>query len=178
MFDEGGRHKPERGSVERITVATGHSFDELVSALEQELGHLDTSWGSAIASTEAPLRELCSVFEAMSGRHGLLMFLRDGGAVANSCHGMRRHCTFYLVGNPPLPPEVIGTDLAVGIFVPFRLDIREGDGGTFISYDRVSSSLAMLGTAALEAIGASLDRKIARLARIMSGSARPHADRA
>lgn len=167
MFDTAGRFSPQHYPIERITVDSGRSFDELVLALEHELGHFDPTLATALVEQGARWDDLASDLWQMAGRHGVLMLFRENAPAAHDPHVGARRCIFYLVGNPALPDHVVRNDVSIGLLVPFRLEVREKHGRATLSYDRFGSSLAALGTEALQAIGTSLDSAVGAFTRTL-----------
>jgi uncharacterized protein (DUF302 family) len=151
-----------KARVEHVTIATGLSYDRLVSAFEGELGRFDPAVAKSLMDRRAPWSEVKAAVERMGGAHGLMIiFSADQGAVT-SLSGKAKRCSLYIVGNPVIANEILDVDPGASFYVPFRIalyDSGEPDGAV-ISYDRPSSFLATLGREELEAFGALLDQKV------------------
>ena len=148
--------------VSHEDIATGLSYDALVTAFERELGRWEPASAAALAERGAPWSELESEVNRMAGPHGLMIFYRaDQGAIA-SLSGRLKRCSLYLVGNPVIANEIIDIDLRAGFYMPFRVCLYDSGAseGASIAFDRPSSFLGLLGRAELDAIGLMLDQKI------------------
>jgi uncharacterized protein (DUF302 family) len=144
--------------VERITVETGFTFDQLVAGFEKQLGRYDRAVGAELVRKQASWEEVSATIEAMAGPHGLMIMshLELGRTV--SLKGTLRQCSLYLVGNPLIASET--ADIRAGMLVPFRVEIYAEENGAVLSYDRPSSSLASLRNNTLNTLGTSLDSKM------------------
>ena len=133
-------------TIQHMNVATGLSYDALVSAFEQELGHLDVE----------------ETINKIGGKHGLMIIFRADQGKITSLSGQEKRCSLYLVGNPVIANKIISIEPGASLYVPFRVALYEAGGpeGAIISYDRPSSFLATFGGPELVEIGLSLDRKI------------------
>ena len=152
-------------SIERVTVATGLGYEQLVSAFEGELGRFDPAAGKSLVDRRAPWNEVKAAIERMAGPHGLMIiFAADQGALT-SLSGKAKRCSLYIVGNPVIANDILDIDLGASFYVPFRVALYEsGDGGRAVfAYDRPSSFLSSLGRPELKAFGTALDGKIESL---------------
>ena len=65
-------------------IATGLSYDDLVTAFERELGRWEPASGVALAERRAPWSEIEREVDRMAGQHGLMIFYRaDQGAITS-----------------------------------------------------------------------------------------------
>ena len=143
-------------------IATGLSYDALVTAFERELGRWEPTSGAALAERRAPWSEIEREVDRMAGPHGLMIFYRADQGAITSLSGRPKRCSLYLVGNPVIANEITDIDLRAGFYVPFRVCLYDSGapGGASIAFDRPSSFLALLGRPELDAIGSLLDQKI------------------
>jgi uncharacterized protein (DUF302 family) len=148
--------------VSHEDIATGLSYDALVTAFERELGRWEPASGVALAERRAPWSEVEREIERMAGPHGLMIFYRADQGAITSLSGRPKRCSLYLVGNPAIANEIIDIDLRAGFHAPFRVFLYH-DGapdGARIAFDRPSSFLALFARPELDAIGLALDQKI------------------
>ena len=69
--------------------------------------------------------------------------------------------TLYLVGNPNVGKQAFARDPAVGLYLPSRVYIYQGnDGMTHLSYDRPSLLLQQFHDPEITRIGKMLDQKL------------------
>jgi uncharacterized protein (DUF302 family) len=149
-------------TIQHTRVATGLSYDALISAFERELGHLDPSVPQHLIKWKAAWSEVEREIGEAAGRHGLMIIARADQGPLLSLSGSQRRCTLYIVGNPLIARKIIDIDVRGGFYVPFRVALYDdgGPGGAVIAFDRPSSFLATLGHPELAEIGQSLDGKI------------------
>jgi len=77
-----------------------------------------------------------------------------------SLRGTALHATQYLVGNPLIATEVIGSVRKGSLFAPFQAAIYEDQSGVHVSYMLPSSLFASLDDRGVAAIGERLDAKM------------------
>lgn len=77
-----------------------------------------------------------------------------------SLRGTALHATQYLVGNPLIATEVIGSVRDGSLFAPFPAAIYADRNGVHVSYMLPSSLLTSLDDRGVAAIGEQLDDKI------------------
>jgi uncharacterized protein (DUF302 family) len=91
-----------------------------------------------------------------------------------SLSGRVKMCRLYLVGNPVIASTMIDINPQAVLYVPFRVALWEADGssgGARVTFDRPSSSLALLGNSAIDEIGRQLDAKIDAVVNAVCASA-------
>jgi uncharacterized protein (DUF302 family) len=149
-------------TIQHTTIATGLSYDTLVSAFERELGYLDPTIAERLLKRKAPWTEVEHAVEQMAGPRGLMIIFRADQGRFTSLSGHAKRCSLYLVGNPVIADQIISIDLRACFYVPFRVCLYDdgGPNGGVIAYDRPSSFLAALGRPELVEFGEVLDRKI------------------
>ena len=76
-----------------------------------------------------------------------------------SLRGRELHATQYLVGNPLVATEVIGSVRMSSLFAPFQAAIYEDPSGVHVSHMLPSSLFTSLDDPEVAAIGARLDAK-------------------
>ncbi len=77
-----------------------------------------------------------------------------------SLRGTALHATQYLVGNPLIATEVIGSVRKGSLFAPFQAAIYEDQGGVHVSYMLPSSLFTSLDDRGAAAIGERLDAEV------------------
>jgi uncharacterized protein (DUF302 family) len=148
--------------VDHEDIATGLSYDDLVTAFERELGRWEPASGVALAERRAPWSEVEREVDRMAGAHGLMIFYRADQGAITSLSGRPKRCSLYLVGNPVIANQIIEMDLRASFYVPFRICLYDdgAPGGASIAFDRPSSFLGLLARPELYAVGLLLDQKI------------------
>ena len=66
-------------TIQHMNVATGLSYDALVSAFEQELGHLDPTINKRLIEQKAAWSEVEETINKIGGKHGLMIIFRSRG---------------------------------------------------------------------------------------------------
>ena len=94
------------------------------------------------------------------GPSGFLAVSRLDQGSLMSLRGPDLHATQYLVGNPLIATEVIGSVRMGSLFAPFQAAIYEDQSGVHVSYMLPSSLFTSLDNREVAAIGARLDAKI------------------
>jgi len=161
-------------ATERVTVATGLTYQALTTAFERELGRFKPDVAERLHERRAPWSEVEAEFTAMAQPHGLMIFFRVEQGQTTSLKANPINCALYLVGNPVIAEQIISVDVRGSFYVPFRVCLYDPGGGhgACIAYDRPSSFLAALGRPELASIGELLDGKIgAVVAAIHKGQA-------
>jgi uncharacterized protein (DUF302 family) len=148
-------------AVERVTVATNLTYQELIAAFERELGRFKPDVAERLHQRRAPWNEAEAEFTAMAGPHGLMIFFRVEQGQTTMLKADPKSCALYLVGNPVIAEQIISIDVRGSFYVPFRVCVYDPcDGRACIAYDRPSSFLAALERPELASIGELLDGKM------------------
>ena len=158
----GDKGVPSSGTIQHTNVATGRSYDSLVSAFERELGHLDPTITQRLIQQKAAWADVEQAINKIGGQHGLMFVFRADQGKITSLSGQDKRYSLYLVGNPVIANQILNIEPGASFYLPFRVALYDAGGpeGAIISYDRPSSFLATFGRPELVEIGLSLDRKI------------------
>src|SRR5262249_37185639 len=101
--------------------------------------------------------------EEMVGPSGFMLFgTNDHGSLLRIV-GRPSKAVQYVVGNPLYALEMTRHSIGAALYAPLRVLIYEEGGKTCIEYDRPTSLFGQFGDARVDAIAASLDRKLAEL---------------
>ena len=151
--------------VERFTLTSSKSFDEVVAALNSAVGHPDMAefWKSTHrARSDA---ELQNTIEKGLGRTGLMLFVEvDHGAVVRKGTGRDTpRMIRFVIGNPLIMREMVKHVPDAGSYAPVTILIDERPEGVHLSYDRMASFLAPYQNAAALNVARELDTKLEAL---------------
>jgi len=157
--------------VERFTLSSSKSFDQVVAALNSAVGHPDMAefWKSTHqAQSDA---ELQSTIEKGLGRTGLMLFGEfDHGAVVRSGTG---HATpkmiRFVIGNPLIMREMAKHVPDAGSYAPVTVLVDERADGVHLSYDRMASFLAPYSNSEALKVARDLDEKVEALLSAAAG---------
>jgi uncharacterized protein (DUF302 family) len=151
--------------VERCTLSSSKSFDQVVAALNSAVGHPDMSefWKSTDrAQSDA---ELQNTIEKGLGPTGLMLFAEfDHGAVVRKETGRDKpRIIRFVIGNPLIMREMAKHVPDAGSYAPVTVLVDERPDGVHLSYDRMASLLAPYKNAAALNVARELDAKVEAL---------------
>lgn len=149
-------------SIKREDILTGLSYDNLVTAFEDELSWWDPLVESSLIRQAHSWEERKKIYQSMAEPHGLMIFNQiDQNRPATPDTGIR-HCSLYLIGNPVITEQILRIDVRASLYVPFRVCLYAPKdlAGAIISFERPSSFIAALRNAELMKFGYLLDKKI------------------
>jgi len=157
--------------VERFTLTSSKSFDEVVAALNSAVGHPDMAefWKSThLAQSDA---ELQNTIEKGLGRTGLMLFVEfDHGAVVRSGTGRATpRMIRFVIGNPLIMREMAKHVPDAGSYAPVTILIDERSDGVYLSYDRMASFLAPYNNSEALKVARDLDEKVEALLSAAAG---------
>ena len=141
--------------MDHVTVPTGLTYPDLVSAFEREVPRWNPM---AVLERLASWREITEEIERIAPPHGLVMPHRVNHGAVTSLAGSVKRCAFYLVGNPLVAERILAADIRASLSLPLRVALYDegGPSGACIAYERPSATLGELGEA--------LDRQLASVA--------------
>jgi len=151
--------------VERFSLTSARSFEEVVAGLEREIGHPDIAAFSKRIAEAQNLAELESAVQEAIGSSGLMEFVRfDIGAVLQKEQGDKARKSVRLVaGNPLTMKEMAKHVPDAASYAPVTILIDERADGVHLSYDRMASFLSPYGSAEALQVARDLDAKIESL---------------
>jgi len=154
-----------RINVERVTVTSRKSLQDLLSKFDAAVGHPDIQefWKSVNAATTAA--EMEGVVRSALGFSGFMEFARfDHGGVVHKGQGGDHPKVFRLViGNPLIMREMVKHVPDAGSYAPVTILIDERPDGVHLSYDRMASFLAPYENSAALKVARELDAKVEAL---------------
>jgi uncharacterized protein (DUF302 family) len=156
--------------VERFSVISSKSFDEVVAGIERGVAHPDMPAllrSISAAKNEAELEE---VVNDAAGPTGIMQFNRfDLGEVLRKEQGDKaRPIVRLLVGNPLIMKSMVKYAPDAGSYAPVTILIDQRADGVHVSYDKMASFLAPYGSEEAMKVARSLDQKIETLIRSAS----------
>jgi len=151
--------------VERFSLTSSRSFDEVLAAINDAIGHPDMAefWKSAHQTRSAVEQE--STIQKALGRTGLMSFVQfDHGAIIRKDTGRDSpRMVRVVMGNPLIMQEMAKHVPDAGSYAPVTVLIDERSDGVHLSYDRLASLLAQYGDAVALAVARNLDKKVEAL---------------
>src|ERR1700751_5197146 len=151
--------------IERFSLITSKQFDDVVAAINAEIGHPDMTefWSSTQKTRSAA--ELESTIEKAVGKTGLMLFVAfDHGAIISKMIGREKSRIMrFVVGNPLIMKEMAKHVPDAGSYAPVTVLVDERTDGVHLSYDRMASLLAPYENPDALGVAKNLDMKVEEL---------------
>jgi uncharacterized protein (DUF302 family) len=148
--------------IERFSLVTSKQFDDVVKAINAEIGHPDMAdfWRSTQRARS--VAELESTVRNALGSADLMLFVTfDHGSIIQKDTGRDSPRIVRLViGNPLIMREMAKRVPDAGSYAPVTVLVDERPDGVHLSYDRMASLLAPYGNPDALEVARNLDRKV------------------
>jgi uncharacterized protein (DUF302 family) len=154
-----------RINVERVSVTSRKSLQDVLSKFDAAVGHPDIHEFWKQVSEARTRSEMETVVQSALGPSGFMEFARfDHGGVVHKGESDNNPRVFRLViGNPLIMREMVKHLPDAGSYAPVTILIDERSDGVHISYDRMASLLAPYQNAAALDVARALDAKVEAL---------------
>lgn len=152
-------------NVQRLSVTSSRSFDEVVAAVDAAIGHPDMKRFQTKIGKAKDFPALEKLVQKSVGSTDLMAFARfDLGEILRKESGESAPRSLRLVaGNPLIMKEMVKHVPDAGSYAPVTILIDERPDGVHLSYDRMASFLAPYGNAEALKVAQDLDAKIEAL---------------
>lgn len=151
-------------SVQRFTVVSTRSFDDVLATLEAAIGHPDMAAFRKHVDGSLTFAELEKFIPGAIGSSGLMEFTRfDLGQVLKMESGSTPRILRLVIGNPLVMKEMAKHVPDAGSYAPVTVLLSERPDGVHLSYDRMASLLAPYGNPEALAVAGALDAKVEAL---------------
>jgi uncharacterized protein (DUF302 family) len=152
-------------AVQRFSVVSGKSFNDVVKSIDAAIGHPDMNKFRSSIAGAATVPELESVVSHVVGQTNLMEFARfDLGEVLQKYQGTNVRRSLRLVaGNPLIMKKMVEHVPDAGSYAPVTILIDERADGVHVSYDRMASYLAPYENAEAMQEARDLDAKVEKL---------------
>jgi uncharacterized protein (DUF302 family) len=149
--------------VEHVTVSSSKPYQMVKHDLEARINKLENSMHTL--ATERRVDELRAGLTKAAGSDGLVLhYTGTHGDWLVLKGGEPKPVTEYFIGNVLSAVEMTSVNYAAGLYAPLRIVLYEGaHGGSVIEYDKPSTQLSQYHSPQIDAIGRSLDERLARL---------------
>ena len=155
----------KRINVERVTVISRKSFQDVLSKFDAAVGHpnIEEFWKDVSAAKTKS--EMEKVVQSALGPSGFMEFARlDHGGVVHKGETRDHPKVFRLViGNPLIMREMVKHVPDAGSYAPVTILIDERPDGVHLSYDRMASLLAPYKNAEALKVAKDLDAEVEAL---------------
>jgi uncharacterized protein (DUF302 family) len=151
--------------MERFSLTTSKSFNEVVAGVNAAIGHPDMAEFGRSTHEARSFAELKNAVEKGLSETGLMLFMQlDQGAVLRKETGRDTpRIVRLLIGNPLIMKEMAKYVPDAGSYAPVTVLVDERADGVHLSYDKMASFLAPYGNAAALEVARELDRKIEKI---------------
>jgi len=155
----------KRISVERVSVTSRKSLQDVLSKFDAAVGHPDIQEFWKRVGTAKTNSEMETVVQSALGPSGFMEFARfdHGGVVHKGESGDHSKVFRLVIGNPLIMREMVKHVPDAGSYAPVTILIDERPDGVHISYDRVASFLAPYENAKALKVAKDLDAKVEAL---------------
>jgi uncharacterized protein (DUF302 family) len=149
-------------NVQRFSVVSAKSFDEVLAKVETAIGHPDMDAFRKSIGSARTLSDLEKTVQNAVGKSGLMEFTRfDFGEVLRKELGAKAPRSVRVVaGNPLIMKEMVKLVPDTGSYAPVTILIDERTDGVHLSYDTMASFLESYGNAAALKVARELDVKV------------------
>jgi uncharacterized protein (DUF302 family) len=154
-----------RINVERVTVISRKSLQDVLPKLDVAVGHPDIQGFWKHVGAAKTKSEMETVVQSVLGPSGFMEFARfDHGGVVHKGHDGDYQKVFRLViGNPLIMREMVKHVPDAGSYAPVTILIDERPDGVHLTYDRMASFLAPYENAEALKVARDLDTKVEAL---------------
>ncbi|HEY6344473.1 MAG TPA: DUF302 domain-containing protein [Bryobacteraceae bacterium] len=151
--------------IERFSVTSTKPFDEVLTAINDAVGHPDMAEFWKSTQRAQTLADLESTIQKGLGRSGLMSFVRfdHGGIIRKETGPDTPRNVRLVIGNPLIMKEMAKHVPDAGSYAPVTLLVDERGDGVHLSYDRMASLLAPYGNSDALAVARNLDKKVEAL---------------
>ena len=138
------------------------SFSQYSQLYAQDNGTVTVESKKSFNETVGQLRKLVA-------KNGMMVLSEINQGKILSMTGLDLKGVALFVGNPQIGKKLFTADKGIGLAVPIRVNIYEGnDGKTYVSYIKPSVQFATFNNDVINKIGGKLDKKLAMLTAMIS----------
>jgi uncharacterized protein (DUF302 family) len=151
--------------VQRFSVNSSKSFEDIVAALKAAVGQPDMVKFLIATKGAQTFRELENAVQRSLGSSGLMMFMElDHGGILRKETGMGTPKNVrFLIGNPLIMKEMAKHVPDAGSYAPVTILVDQRPDGVHLSYDRMASFLSPYGNAEALKVARDLDANVEAL---------------
>ncbi|GAA0448932.1 hypothetical protein Ade02nite_57780 [Paractinoplanes deccanensis] len=156
-----------RVTVERITLTSGRTFDDVLTSLYEGISRPDIAAAARAWLGATSYEEFEKVIAEAAGPSGLMQFLPlDQGAALAKLPGVPpRRLERIIAGNPLTMARLTRHVPEAGSYAPVSILVWEDGGAVHLAYDTMESSIAPYGSEPAFAVARELDTEVLTLMR-------------
>ena len=169
-----------RITIEHIVVASDRSYEQVIEALEAQLGPR-ADWeriARALITTNASWEQAVQIVEQQLGTSGFTILSKIEPGALLRLSGNPTRATQYAIGNPLLAIQMIEHAPETALYAPLRLVVYENRAGNaVVAYERFTSQLAQYSHPEIAPVAQLVEQKLQELVAQASGGGQEiHAD--
>lgn len=112
-------------------------------------------------ASNKPFERTADAIKQLVAKNGMMVMAEVDQGKMLSMTGLTLKATLYLVGNPNVGKQLFEQNHAVGLYVPLRVFVyNDGNGKTFIAYDKPSTLLSQYRNDKIAMVGQMLDQRL------------------
>lgn len=160
-----------RIEVQRFTVISSKSFQDVLGKLDAAIGHPNTAAFRNDMTSAKTFAELEAAVQKVIGTAGLMEFARfDLGEVLRRKLGERAPKSLRLVvGNPLIMVQMVEHVPDAGSYAPVTILVDERPDGVHLTYDKMASFLSSYHSPEASKVAQALDSKVEALLTAAAG---------
>jgi uncharacterized protein (DUF302 family) len=157
--------------IERFSVTSTKSFDEVVAVIDAAVGHPDLVELRRRLGSAKTYGEIEKIIDGVIGPSSLMEFIRfDLGGIVRKERGEDTPRILRLVaGNPIIMKQMVERVPDAGSYAPVTILIDERPDGVHLSYDTMASALAPYENSEAMRVARDLDEKVKALLTAAAG---------
>ncbi|NOX66785.1 MAG: DUF302 domain-containing protein [Chlorobi bacterium] len=107
--------------------------------------------------------------KTMISKNGMMVLAEINHGKILSMTGLKMNGVSLFVGNPQIGKKIFTVEKGVGVAVPIRINVFEGDDGkTYINYVKPSAALSSFNNKVVKETAMMLDKKVQMLTSMMA----------
>jgi uncharacterized protein (DUF302 family) len=163
--DRSNQVTTKRIEVQRFTVISSKSFQEVLAKLDAAIGHPNMATFRNDMTSAKTFAELEAAVQKVIGTAGLMEFARfDLGEVLRRKLGERAPKSVRLVvGNPLIMAQMVEHVPDAGSYAPVTILVDERPDGVHLTYDTMASFLSSYANPKASTVAQDLDTKVETL---------------
>jgi uncharacterized protein (DUF302 family) len=163
--DRSNQVTTKRIEVQRFTVISSKSFQEVLAKLDAAIGHPNMATFRSDITSAKTFAELEAAVQKVIGTAGLMEFARfDLGEVLRRKLGERAPKSVRLVvGNPLIMAQMVEHVPDAGSYAPVTILVDERPDGVHLTYDTTASFLSAYANPKASTVAQDLDTKVETL---------------
>ncbi len=167
-------------TIEHIVVASDRSYEQVIEALEAQLGPR-ADWENsarALITPNTSWEQAVQLVEQQLGTSGFTILSKIEPGALLTLSGKPTRAAQYAIGNPLLAIQMIEHAPEVAFYAPLRLVVYENRAGqAVVAYERFTSQLAQYANPEIAPVAQLVEQKLEALVAQATGAGQEtHAD--